>query len=542
MSTLLLRFSVLVILVTDAAVTSPSTAAEPPRSEEIRKNSFTAFSELGALEWDKDKLMPIPELPKLPADASPLRKVRHAQATAGLLYLHCFSERILKGAYTPDEFLMMLQMACETYRVAAEAEETLADRVPWYEERVRAMKLSEQCVEKHVNAGSEASPRLALIGFFRLQTEVELYRLKDEVAKTGKQGRKLTFKEVNVTYDNVKKLTSYTAFPKLEPLKKNNDTNEQQKDDPWDGLPVLGDKPSLLRQAQWHQACEGLRYLFRLNAKLEVGSYTMDDYASLVRYSLKTNRSLAELEDLANRPRWYEQSIVAMKELERFLDVQVKAGVQPTQPLLATCFQRYQTEAELLALTDEIAKSGAKPTAPGKRIPFGPNIKQEPFTAFPNLGPDIEYKTVQDESGKVKTILVKKKPAQFPELPNLTADAPPLLRRALLEQVREGVAYCTNTKNRINRGTYAGGQFFEYVLIMHEVCRAAAELEEKPEARMAWHETGIREFKNFERYIRIRVEVGSDPSQRLDLARFHRFQAEIDLLKLKAKLEKENKK
>ena len=147
-----------------------------------------------------------------------------------------------------------------------------------------------------------------------------------------------------------------------------------------------------------------------------------------------------------------------------------------------------------------------------------PKIKGErpDYTAFPDL-----------------------KPAgiELPPLPAVAADAPPL-RKVQYEQAQAGLAYLAHTKEVIRVGNWDKSFFREYLLMSEETFRVAAELEDKPAKRVPWYEARVRGLKEFEQFTELRVRSGTEPPQGLPAARFARLQAEADLLKLKAEVEK----
>lgn len=114
----------------------PATCHAADVAPSPRPVPFTAFPTLKAYEPAEDRWF---ALPALAPDASPLRKVRHAQATAAFLYLAKEQEMIREGVWYAHDLLNTLCMTREAFRRAAEMENTLANRLPWYEERVRAM-------------------------------------------------------------------------------------------------------------------------------------------------------------------------------------------------------------------------------------------------------------------------------------------------------------------------------------------------------------------------------------------------------------------
>ena len=128
----------------------------------------------------------LPALHAVAADAPPLRKVQLEQVEerAGLHHCRC-KELIRLGVWIPADFRLFAEVATDTYRLAAELEEKPANRVPWYEVRVRQLKEVEDLIDRSVRVGSAAPQILHYARFQRLQAEADLLKLKAEVEKAG---------------------------------------------------------------------------------------------------------------------------------------------------------------------------------------------------------------------------------------------------------------------------------------------------------------------------------------------------------------------
>ena len=134
------------------------------------------------------------------------------------------------------------------------------------------------------------------------------------------------------------------------------------------------------------------------------------------------------------------------------------------------------------------------------------------------------------------------KPAgAMPALPALAADAPPL-RKAQLELVREGLAYLKRTQDLVKADAWVPSDFRYFAEVLAETCRAAAELEEKPANRVAWFEARVGRLKEAERLIDRVARRGVVAPRDLNLIRFQRIQAEVDLLRLREEAEKAGRK
>ena len=78
----------------------------------------------------------------------------------------------------------------------------------------------------------------------------------------------------------------------------------------------------------------------------------------------------------------------------------------------------------------------------------------------------------------------------------------------------------------------------DYAGVAAVVYGVAAELEEKPARRVPWFEARVRKLKEVEGHVERAVRTGGLQAQALNVARFQRLQAEADLLRLKADVEK----
>jgi hypothetical protein len=164
------------------------------------------------------------------------------------------------------------------------------------------------------------------------------------------------------------------------------------------------------------------------------------------------------------------------------------------------------------------------------------------YTAFPDLKPPTtERAEVRNPDGTTRTVVVEKNPITLPPWPKVAADAPPL-RKLQLEQMREGQAYLDKINEVIRLGAYDMRLLREYATMTVDVYGLAAELEDQPAKRVPWFEARVRKLKELEDIVDLGVRAGSEPSRSTNLARFQRLQAEVDLIKLKAEVEKTGKK
>jgi hypothetical protein len=179
---------------------------------------------------------------------------------------------------------------------------------------------------------------------------------------------------------------------------------------------------------------------------------------------------------------------------------------------------------------------GPPPGRKGHGLP--PGAVRPYYTAFPDVKPPRELKEVKQPDGTTKLTVEENRVAPLPPLAPLGPDAPPL-RRVQFEQVQEGLLYLKQVKEVLSFGAWDEKFYKQYFTVQVEICRVAAELEEKAAKRVPWYEARVRALKEYEHFIDSRVRQGASPPQTLALTRFERLQAEADLLKLKADVEKE---
>jgi hypothetical protein len=162
--------------------------------------------------------------------------------------------------------------------------------------------------------------------------------------------------------------------------------------------------------------------------------------------------------------------------------------------------------------------SGGQPGSPANE----PKAREAAsYTAFPDIKPTAG----------------KKDAVPLPPLPAVGADAPPL-RRVMAEQLREGLAYLRQSEEIIRLGAGDLALLRDYTYMTADVFRVAADLEENPTKRVPWYEARVRKLKEFEVSVEKGLQRGVLPSQALNVVRFQRLQAEADLLRLKAEVEK----
>jgi hypothetical protein len=387
------------LLLAAALIASPSAAQRDNTQineqieDKLQKSGFrptyTAFPEL---KPSIEKRVPLPALPAVAADAPLVRKVQLEQLHEGLAYLEEIREVIRVGGWNSLFFQEYLQALTEVFQAAADFEETPAGRVAWYAARVRAFKDFEQFTAVRVLNGNDPKSRLTETRFERLRAEVSLLELLAELEKAGTQYPRLNAeplkaeppepraeirkperpgvadpdappappsvlrirdeKELERELQEAKFRPTYTAFPDLKPpISFSKEIASQGGYVEQVLLPrlsaVAADAP-LSRKVRSEQLREGLAYLERVRRRIQSGD--------------KVYRLAAELEEKpADQIPWYEARVRNLKEFERFTTFRVVNGVDSRQRLDQARFERLGAEADLLALTAELAPASAKP-------------------------------------------------------------------------------------------------------------------------------------------------------------------------------------
>jgi hypothetical protein len=533
-----------------------SSAAEP--APHLHSITFTAFPDLKPPVPDGTGEVLTPALPELPPDAPPLRKVLRAQAREGFNYLWRMGEVIKIGSWNYQYLHDHLFMVRAAYRVAADLEDRPADRVPWYEERVRKLKELEQFIEGRVRDKKAPPEHLLLARFTRLGAEADLLRLQGEVG--GGAARPLVMKKSEAKLpDPRKKLPGPpTAFPDIKPptveakaVKKPDGTTkvvyEEKLIVPLPRLPLLPADAGALGKVRHEQVLEGFGYLqIASPVPFPLIDAAPPDFVDYFRVVADTYRMAAELEGrLADRVPWYEAHVRALKGAERYAVRRVELGTAPPQNLDMICFLRLQAEAELLRL--KAAVDSARP-ARGPALARGDflfderwgrgDVKPRPhYTAFPDLKPRaVELVEEESASGGTKLVARYKDAVPMPPLPVVGVDAP-LARRVRVEQVRAGLAYLDPRRELVPEWGWVESAFRERLRVVAEVYRVAAELEDTPAKRVPWYEARVIVLKDIEQFIARRVPRGVTPPQYLNRVRVARLQAEAELLALKAAAE-----
>jgi hypothetical protein len=328
---------------------------KPPTFEPKERTKPDGTVDITSEEKDA---VPLPHLPILWDGAPVLCKLRREQVLEGLIYLHTAREKIRNGSADRNTLLFYPGAVADAYQTAAGLEERAADRVPWYEVRVRAWKEAERSNETRITSGTKPPQDTHRLRFRRLGTEADLLRLKAEADKAGPTTGPVLKREA-FAYKGTR--PHFTAFPDLKP--RTTETVEVKGDDgmtrlvtrdkdvvPLPPLPAATDA-RLLRKVRLEQVREGLAYLDRLHGVIRIGAYNAAFLGEYGHMATEVYRVAVELEDVpAKRVPWYAARVRTLKEIERFVETRVQNISEPPQNLNTARVWRLRAETELLTL------------------------------------------------------------------------------------------------------------------------------------------------------------------------------------------------
>jgi hypothetical protein len=325
----------------------------------------------------------------------------------------------------------------------------------------------------------------------------------------------------------------YTAFPGI--MTPGYWRGELRYDKAQPPLPAIASDAAASQKLRYLQAREGLDCLDQIREIIQTGSWTSQFYLQHILMSGDAYRVAAEVEEAtARHVPWYEARVRKFKELERFAVIRTFNGSDPPHRIDMIRFARFQAEAELLGLKAEVKRAGRPPAG----RPEAPQhdalaeLNRPGYTAFPDLKPGaIETKTVKESDGKTHSFHFIRSAARPPGLPVLPPNANPL-RRVRHRLVTEGLESLHRITELIRAGEWTSQYFDETIQTAAGTFRWGADLETDPADRVPWHEARVRVLKEFESFTEARVKNGNDPRIRLSVVRFHRLQAEADLLVL----------
>jgi hypothetical protein len=546
----------LALVAATLAATAPAQPPDPPR----RPSPFgvpdpvTAFPEIqppkpvppkdGSAGPGPTATLPIilGSTPRpVPACAPVLVKLRTARLNELAEYIRLAYQVIGLGRFTPDDMRLLLAAIDEAGLTGADLEDTNAARVRWYEDRLRGLKDVERMTEWRVDAG-EAQPELTnLARARRLSAELDLLRARRLATADPRPIPPLP----NPVADP--KAEPFTAFPGLKPVPPTFAKPEDQLRDgvekflewqrAWertlspiiDGRPIPSEPTDDLRRKVLKA---------RFNAGLAAyQKMWADQYRSICRFGTPTaagefvssvTLAGADLEDsVAARVPWYEMRVRLLWDAARFLQARVEAGLEPPQLLHRARAARLAAEIDLLRAKERAGRVAVPAAIPANPLPAAKTNLV--FTAFPEL--KARVRSEQDDPSR---------PVYDPEtrkrLPAGAGLITPYPAGASIEmtlrigRANDGLVHLLQTREMITVGRWIPDDTPVLLGAVAATMRARADLEADPAERERWLARWVVEAKDVEWFTAARVEAGRDPPQLLDLVRFHRLGAELELI------------
>jgi hypothetical protein len=116
------------------------------------------------------------------------------------------------------------------------------------------------------------------------------------------------------------------------------------------------------------------------------------------------------------------------------------------------------------------------------------------------------------------------------------------LRKLQKERCIARAAAVDKMKEIMDVGTFGPEFYRDYIKLRITLGENLGELADKPADKVKCYELRLDAAREFEVYIFKRIGAGNEPIGSLNIAKASRIDAEIDLLKLKAEIEKAGKK
>jgi hypothetical protein len=501
------------------------TADDRPKPRE----PFTAFPEIDPPVWTKDDPDPDKVYPltlgasprAIPPDAPAWRKVRIARLNELARFIaladpiRCHPERWHRGHH-PGYQAAYRAAWLAAAQLGAELEETDAARVPWFEERVRALKDYERSAVARRETGADPPyfPHAARAD--RYAAELDLLRANALAAKVkGPPARPKPPAPAKPDPE----AEPFTAFPELKPPDPKEERPEALADRWKEQYPKLvGGKPLVLGPGDTTRLKllkarlnAGRAFTQRIAVVFALGRPDDTDRFNLADLLPRLVAAGAELEETdAGRVGWYEEQVRFLWELERLTAARVEVKTDQPEMIHLARARRLAAEADLLDAKEP-----------------GPVLRRPPeFTAFADLRPQPPRPDHPWVPPPVPADPGTETPRDDPLIP-FEATA---LRIARSNEAWRYVLAEQQTVHLPNRWhTVDLPVFFDTLAV---AARVRAELETTPGERERWFGTRVVKAKEMEAFVKGRVFTGIDPPQLLDLAVFHRLTAELELLDL----------
>jgi hypothetical protein len=491
-------------------------AAQPP--DPLEEDAYTAFPDvvppkLDDRSWSLSDVVPRiatgNSQPILPTDST-RRQIRKAQLNELASFLRRTLELIRIGKVTENTVYLFARGFLSAGDCGAELEDTPAAKVPWFEERVRGLKLLERSVAARVREGSDASYALNEIRYRRLGAELDLLRVREQAGAANPPRP-----PAPTTSFPEQPPARFTAFPQFEPPAW---SPEHPFLEPSRFPRTLGRKPFercagdppwvKARKAAVNEGLTGLR-LFAEAARIRgVGG---DEFLTWVLFAQEVAAAGAKLEpNPTERAGWFAEWVVVMKVFEQRTQARTRAGTDPGHHEQFVRFARLSAELNLLTAWDPPARTLPRVGKPGG---------VDEFTTVPELRPSPW--AVRARTERSIRILQSGRPDK-----NLV-----VARHNEAEDYWDRTTLAHGpTGNRV-RNPFSAGR--------PELITATPliELEETADGQVWWLAERALRLNQDEATTSDRVHDRIDGPQTLNVVRFHRLKAEADLLEFKAEVE-----
>ncbi len=357
----------LMILIGSAPLPGPEPKPMPAKAGGPNPDeppAYTAFPKhkLPELLFDyyekMDELVIKDILHDLPKGHNLIERVRYEQVGAGLASVNKMQTLIGMGKWNVDDrFMKDLQIALQVYPVASELEPTAEGKIRCYEASVLVLKELETITEARL--GGPPSSYLDAARFYRLQTEANLLRLKDEMGRqTDKKAGIVEAKSPRQKLDP--SVFTDSAFPKLRPVKdKDLETYLRTVAAPIikETAVNLPKKLSALERLRFEQAQEGFRAIAKMIKLIAEGKWEPDLFPVYSNVTANIYMVAAELQPTnKGKLRCYEAQLVFANMMEKFIRDRVKLKSDPSQESDSARFYRLEAEAQLLKEMDVLGE------------------------------------------------------------------------------------------------------------------------------------------------------------------------------------------
>jgi hypothetical protein len=489
-------------------------------------DAYTAFPDLVPPKTDDDRWQITEVAPRItggsrqPIDPneSTRRQIRKAQLNELAVFTLKTSEVLRLGFRNPDTYYRVAFGILAAGEAGAELEATATARVPWFEERVLALKLIEQLLAERVRTNNVSSFALNEIRYRRLGAELDLLRAA-ELAKQDGLPQPAVPEPVFL-----RESPRFTGYPQFQASDLGS-TNLDSPLDPVDFPRTLGRRPFELLPAD--PPCvrtlkaavnQGVADVRRFGVVFRRGAFGRE--AAAVWMVLVNDLAAlgGRLEpDPRERAAWCVEWVRIAKTIERLTEARAASGTDAPQELNYARALRLDAELKLLAAAGPPVRTWpppGKPASPGA------------FTALPELRPSPLARRVQEHH---RAGLLVPIPKDAPVSEQLTIAR---FNEAHDYHERTTPPHPTDRYDRELRGPSRPAMLAATPLI---------DLEDTSDGRAWWLGERVTRLNREEAALEKWDQPDKDRLQAPYVIHFHRLKAEAELLEFKAEVEKAGK-